>query len=127
MTEQEKYAYTAGFIDGEGHFRYQNHGLHLTVGQTNREVLDTLCLWFDCGKVCVQKQATNGHKTAYEWRLSGDNAYFVYQKIRKYLVVKRLQADKAVGFWLQGPIVSKRIRLNKEMRNFVASLSTFIS
>lgn len=98
-------AWSAGFIDGEGHFRCQRNGradrqsqqwaMHLAVGQVDPAPLYRLQSLF--GGYVYGPTANRSHKPNYTWRLNGyERVQACVAAIWPYLSVKQPQAATAL-------------------------------
>lgn len=96
-------AYLAGFFDGEGCVQIvKPHGtslfvLSILVTNTDRNVL-TLFQGEWGGSVVGPRKRKPGHKDIYVWRVDAKKAEKALLDLRKFLVVKRRQADVAILF-----------------------------
>lgn len=98
-------AWAAGFIDGEGYIGvdrcgqntngYISYTVSLKVAQVVRAPLDKLQKLFG-GK--IREMANTGGNTIYHWRLFGDKALPVLQRLLPYLIVKHKAAVLAIEF-----------------------------
>ena len=107
MTEEEKLAYLAGIIDGEGSIMItrsnENYGLKIAVANTKKELLDWLKNEFG-GAVFPMKDSRveeRGWKQSYAWNLHGKRAYKLLGKLHDNLIIKREQQKIAVEFYSQ--------------------------
>ncbi|PYS90446.1 MAG: hypothetical protein DMF62_04605 [Acidobacteria bacterium] len=97
MPSETDYAWLAGFIDGEGCFRWAKGGrgvgsIRLTVGQKHREVLDKIARIAECGH--VNGPYISGNK--YMWSISAAQLRNLMPKIWPYLgIVKKRQYNNA--------------------------------
>jgi hypothetical protein len=98
MNEQELSAYTAGFVDGEGHignyitYRCKKSDkvcrqLKIETIQKNPEVLFWLKKSWDMGFI------TKGAFGCKRWIVTGKEASIILKKIYPYLIVKKEQVD----------------------------------
>lgn len=141
MTQQSKFAYLAGFVDGEGSFsitkglsgrkrdgsKYVTFKLSLSVCNTNRDVMTWIAKTFG-GKVLTGSNANRNpkYKTRYSWTLSSfKDIERVTISILPYLIVKRQQAiltlefcrtaNPKIGEWLSPEVQQKRDEIRREM------------
>lgn len=105
-------AWLAGFIDGEGYIGmtkqikrestkqapgYYYHP-HLIVTGTDKEAILYLHRLTGCGRIVTQPQS-QGHKTAYQWKLTKYNDLLdIFMQIKKYLKIKQKQCDLVIHF-----------------------------
>lgn len=102
-----KYAYAAGFVDGEGclkmskrnprNGRAVNYGILVSVVQKDARPLDWLVGNFG-GMIYLKNKKLDSSDWIYEWRVSEQRAYEFLKKISPFLKVKREQADLLVRF-----------------------------
>ncbi len=125
MNLQSKFAYLAGFIDGEGSFsitktyskqikpyskkvkkedkvsvKYVCYKLDVSVTNTNKEVMDWIAFTFG-GKVYSGGNTNRNpkYKPRHTWHVSNREACKVLiTSILPYLIVKKEQAKTALGF-----------------------------
>jgi hypothetical protein len=103
-------AYVAGFFDGEGTIRIQNHkynnsySLHCGIWQVDRTPLDYIALYFG-GTVRMRKKQGNANDQ-WVWQSTSRNALQFLQAIEPFLVVKKAQA--LVGIQFQQRIIKRR-------------------
>jgi len=100
ITIQEKLAYLAGIIDGEGHIGvyktyYKNktdrYRTRVCVSTTSNFLIEWLLKEFG-GFVKKKKMYSNKHKQGFTWQLSDKDADHVLEMVLPYLVIKRSQA-----------------------------------
>lgn len=113
-----KYAYAAGFVDGEGclkmskrnprNGRAVNYGLLVSVVQKDARPLDWLVGNFG-GQIYLKNKKLDSSDWIYEWRVSEQRAYEFLKKIAPFLKVKREQADLLIRF--------QERRINARKRN----------
>jgi len=83
--------YLAGFIDGEGCFRYSGCA-RASVTNSYPWVLEILQSLFG-GTIRKKKRYSEKHKQVYEWEISGANAENYAYTVEPYLREKRRQAQ----------------------------------
>lgn len=84
-------AYFAGYLDGEGCFRYRTSP-NVQVTSIFPVVLDLFREEFG-GSVRLVKPAKDGIKSAYSWEIYGNAAVKCCEAVLPYLMEKRLQAE----------------------------------
>ncbi len=101
--------YAAGIIDGEGtigiyvHSTASKKGARhpsvetvVSVTMTDKRPIKALHKKFGGGSLYLQSNPNKNHRDAYRWSLEGPRALALLLRIRRYLLVKRKQADLAV-------------------------------
>ena len=104
MTKKEKLIYTAGMIDGDGHFckpfitngrgekkRYPR----IVVVQKDRAVIDWLKENFG-GNIHEHKRHGFGLTDIWRWTLTGKKVTEMAQEMLPYLIVKREQVKRVL-------------------------------
>ncbi len=94
-------AWVAGIIDGEGHIRTdvggQQRALHLSVANTNKEMLEQLRDLFQTGQIYEKKKAEN-YKQGYEWVVTKiQHIQEILIRVLPYLTIKRQAAQEALS------------------------------
>ena len=100
MKDNEKIAYLAGLIDGEGHFyrplskngrgdRY--YQFRIVISQSTRTVLEWAKIHFGG---CVTTLKTKDGYTSYQWVLCGKGAEALAREMSPFLIVKKDQLQK---------------------------------
>jgi hypothetical protein len=101
LDELEK-AYLAGIVDGEGtvtlmrHRKNQTPTPNVSVANNNRELLE----WIKSkaqGMILSKKKRKPHHNDSYTWCVRQDRAIRFLESIRKYLIIKKPQADLIIG------------------------------
>jgi hypothetical protein len=102
------FAWAAGFIDGEGCFRYDTTP-RLTVSNTHLPTLRWLKRLFGVGSV----SASGNHRgrPQFRWLVSGENAIEVIEELVPYLREKKPQAQLVLDIREREP--SDRAELKK--------------
>lgn len=103
MTRQERYAYIAGIIDGDGCisiYRNTDNGwtLRICVDMQSKKVIDFLIGSF--GGHCNMIAKPGVKYGIYYWYICGSKAYDMLKHIKLYLVEKKAQASLAMKFFL---------------------------
>lgn len=125
-------AYFAGLIDGEGHLgikrdgtgvKARNHSpVHqerLSVGSTNRAVLELLMSFFGCGRIYYRRTA-NGRQEWWVWDVMCRQAVSVIRQLYPYLRIKKPEADLILR--LSDSRMTSRIQLTSEQIAYRDSL-----
>ena len=108
MTTQEKLAYLAGIIDGEGNIginlskkgKWQNcdnYKIRLTISGTDMRLMNWLVENFG-GWICKKPIYKKEHKQSYNWSLMCSQAGDVLEMVLPYLIIKRQQAMIMVSY-----------------------------
>lgn len=111
-------AYTAGFLDAEGCFKYikggKNSGgcIGISVTNTYRPALERLANAFG-GNIRLLLESTEVTKRTYSWEICSKKAADVCLQILPYLKEKRPQAQLLLDF--QATVGNSR-RLSKEVK-----------
>lgn len=99
-----KWAYLAGIVDGEGCFcigktnSHKNHTLAITVTNTNIQLIIWLKDNFG-GHITVYKTKNEKYKTSYKWQFTkASKVKCILEKILPHLIVKKEQAMIALEF-----------------------------
>ena len=109
MNEEEKIAFTAGFVDADGHFHVvkETKKLYLKTGTTSHVVYyyprivvtqkdPAICYWLKekfGGYVGLCKDKKKGTES-YQWSLKGRDAVDLAKKLQPYLITKKEQVKK---------------------------------
>ena len=104
MTKDIELAWAAGFIDGEGTFRFQRNGrsIHghfcMTAAQVDRRPLDRLQQAIGAGKVYgPYGPYQHNHQPHYQFNHTGPDAAEAFLLLRPYLgPIKQRQGDEAI-------------------------------
>jgi len=89
-------AFTAGFYEGEGHFKVSNDNAEVIIGQNDPEKLNWLCARYG-GKVLGPYAGSIGNET-YQWRLTRERAIGFMLTIFTFLSKsRRIQFTNAVN------------------------------
>lgn len=98
--------WTAGIIDGEGciciwrrHKKYPNmYRVSMRVGNTNPLMLEKLKeLWGGYVGINEVRSPIAKSKQIYRWEVNGSDCLVVLESLKTYLVVKKEQAENAIG------------------------------
>ena len=84
-------AYFAGYLDGEGCFRYRTSP-NVQITSIFPVVLESFKKFFG-GSVRLVKPYKDGIKSAYSWEVYGEGAIKCCEAVLPYLMEKRLQAE----------------------------------
>lgn len=98
-------AYLAGFFDGEGTLfiehlslkRSNSYRLRVSVGQTNRWILERYRMAFG-GSVRLNRVEHGNHKPLWQWQVSCKAAGEFLKAIYPYLILKQSEAKVALEF-----------------------------
>jgi deoxycytidine triphosphate deaminase len=95
-------AWVAGIIDGEGHIRMdtggQNRGLHLSVANTDRSMLELLQELFQAGQIYEKMKKKPSNKQGYEWVVTKtQHIQEILIRVLPYLTIKRRAAQEALS------------------------------
>jgi hypothetical protein len=97
MEETDK-AYIAGYMDGEGCFRWNNCSAEVSVKSCNPYPMKRIAEFFG-GNIKKQKQKTKRGKTVYQLRYYGDTSINFLNIIKEYLIEKRDQAETMIQLY----------------------------
>jgi len=129
LTETQK-AYIAGFIDGEGTISISktgyvstsgenNYTTLLRVGNTNKEVLETIRNWTGLGyvKIFSTKWSTErkNNKPLWKWQMAANQMRELLPVILPYLLIKKRVAKLALELLGDKPRVRGR-HVSQELR-----------
>jgi deoxycytidine triphosphate deaminase len=95
--------YIAAMIDGEGHIgkhnaQRQHHTWHITIGNTNRELMEYVQEMLGVGQIYTQEPSNPKHNTAYIYKITRmADVQHVLGQVYPYLIVKREAALKALN------------------------------
>jgi len=91
-------AYLAGLIDGEGSFVIAKGYPVLSLGSTDKPVIDWLCQKLGGSFTAYPNGGGLGTKPFYRWRLSKSRAVALLAlRARPYWIIKRTQAEAAIA------------------------------
>ena len=118
--------YIAGFWDGEGTINIHRqkiknsdkmqHFLYVKVSNTNKEILEKIKKFFGRGIITSNGIPVKGHRKAWQYQASCNNAYKVIEILYPYLIVKKEQAELAMQFQERMNIKKKRcMRYSKDI------------
>lgn len=124
LTDREKLAWAAGFVDGEGSVVITDNSVTLTVGQVHRDPLLILQSMFR-GQVRLQQRSKLGVRDLWVWKVSTRDAANALRQLFPFMVVKKNQALLALEF--QGRMLKKGQRLSDEERHARSLLKTRMS
>ena len=99
MSESER-GWFSGIFDGEGsiiEIKPPKKGWRITVGNTNKELLDKITEVVGIGNVSTNPNPKNPkHAQSWCWQINGANAYLILKQILPWLIVKREKAKKVL-------------------------------
>lgn len=91
--------YIAGFIDGEGTIFIKNNRFRINVTQTNKEVLQAIKNFANCGNVAEITKRKAHWKDCWVYYISNKKDIFEFlTKICPYLIVKKDDAQYAIDY-----------------------------
>ncbi len=104
VTENERLAYLAGLIDGEGcinisRYPHGHHNIRLTITGTDTRLIDWLLENFEGRFSYALRKEYPDQKTMLQWTLSGESVAKIIQSTFRYLVIKREQANLILDYW----------------------------
>lgn len=109
-TMNEKAAYTAGIIDGEGsiqirknHYKTaagikESYCLRVRVVNTDKVLIDWLVRVYGGNTYEDCRKASKNEKHLFDWNMHSNAAYSFLQQVYPFLVIKRKQAQVAFDF-----------------------------
>lgn len=97
MQETEK-AYIAGYMDGEGCFRWHSGTPEVGVKSCNPYPMKFIISLFG-GEIKKESRKTKRGKTVYQLRYYGEKAVTFVKLIDKYLIEKKDQAETMVQLY----------------------------
>ena len=110
-------AYAAGYLDGEGSFRFNNGSANVRIGNTYLDTLE----WFQekfGGSVRQKKRVKSHWRQAYVWGLNGSKACKMITQVYPYLQEKRPQAILLLEVYAYPP----RSEMRKTLIERIAAL-----
>lgn len=105
LKDDSFWKWLAGFIDGDGSIDikkqkkgedYYVYDVLLNACNTHYETLEYISKNIGKGKIQKMKVRSRKHKPVYDWRISGEEARTIIEKIYPYLVTKRKAAELAI-------------------------------
>jgi hypothetical protein len=104
MTHNEKLAYIAGLVDGEGYIGIKKDSVkgrgvspvyygRLSIAGTNKEMIDLIANFFNCGKIYLHKHSKLSKQSYWSWEVSNLMAENVIIQLYPYLLIKSPEAD----------------------------------
>jgi len=108
LSDEEKHAYAAGIVDGEGTIaiirqtdnRYNcrtNYNIRISVGSTDECLIQWLQIQFG-GNIRHRKAKKENHKPLSEWYITGEPVGNIIEKLYPYLLIKLAQARVVLSF-----------------------------
>lgn len=85
-------AYLAGYLDGEGCFRWHS-GPQIEIENTFPHTLIEVRKTFGGGVRKVRRTQASNHRTAWKWYVRGDNAVDTLEMVMPFLIEKKRQAE----------------------------------
>lgn len=104
LNNELNWAYLAGFVDADGCIsltrnKKNNSALSLSISNTNKEVLDWICILTKMGVVkkvhySPSQQCWERHRCRVQWvwKVKNNGMRYILPKIIPYLIVKKRQA-----------------------------------
>jgi len=98
LEEVEK-AYVAGIVDGEGtvtlmrHHKNETPAPRVSVANNNLKLLKWLKTKVGVGVIVSKRKNKPYHNSSYAWYIQQDRVLRFLNEIRKFLIVKKPQAD----------------------------------
>lgn len=92
--------YVAGLIDGEGWVGVTRHGLRLEIEMCDDGALVGLREMFPRTRIYRRPARTKQSRPTFRWAASGEEAASVLSYCMDHLVVKRVVAESAMGWFL---------------------------
>lgn len=115
--------YIAGFIDGEGTISARNNRFRITITQTNKEVLEAIRSFTQCGNVVEITKRKAHWKDSWVYFISKrENIHKFLIKIFPYLIVKKAEAGYAISKLKMELIKMKQKEEESEERKHLAKL-----
>jgi len=94
-------AWFAGFWEGEGWIRIDRRILILAIGQTNKEVIESIKDHFNIGHVTTEIRPKN-RKTMYKWTITnGMNVIKLVKRMEPYMQFRKEHCKKKIAEWLE--------------------------
>ena len=107
-------AYAAGFLDGEGCFRFSNGTAHVRIENTYPKTLEWFAELFG-GNVRARKRTSTKWRQAYIWEVFGSNACRLIALVYPYLQEKQEQAIILLEVYRYPPRSAMREALMNEL------------
>lgn len=85
--------YLAGLVDADGYIYSKRPSPTLGVTNTNKDLIDALKRTFG-GHAVKSPGRKPGYRTYWYWRVCGDKARKLTNRIYPYLIVKQAQAER---------------------------------
>jgi len=105
-------AWSAGFIEGDGHIGRNKTTSDIEVTQKNICVLLKLQFLWGGSLGKIHKQGFTRNRTYFKWRVSGPSARRMALSMRRYLSpVKQLQVDFCLGKVTRAKYLRKREKI----------------
>jgi len=105
MTEEEKLAYLAGIIDGEGSIMiYCSRGMYsliVNIYNSNKDLM----IWLEsefggsCGETHRKRNKEEKWLPEYRWSIMGKNAYNLLMRLDNKMIIKTEQKNLGIKFY----------------------------
>ena len=100
LSDEEKYAYLAGLIDGEGCItigaKYKDS--RVNIANTNLECLLTMQQWFQLGNIVMGKKRPSNCKKIFALNYGATAMRFLLPKIIPFMIIKKEKAEMALKY-----------------------------
>jgi len=104
MVDNNRLAYIAGLVDGEGYIgikkdQVKGRGVNpvfyerISVASNNKDIIDFISDFFAVGKIYLHKHSKLSKKCYWSWEASNLKAVEVIKKIYRFLRIKKPEAD----------------------------------
>ena len=111
------YAYAAGYLDGEGCFKFHNGTPVVTITSTYIHTLIWMREMFG-GRIRAKPKSDNPkRRQAHYWEITGDNARSCVRKVLPHLQEKTSQAKILLEISKYPPRSYRRLQLAQELRD----------
>lgn len=117
MMSQNKWAYFAGIIDGEGSFGVYSAGTRLSVTNTHLPLLEWIKEFTQVGRIWQVKSNHLTKRPCYQWDCAARAIRVILPNIIPHMIVKRKKAELFLEY-LSGinPNSATKITVEEEQR-----------
>ena len=112
-----EYAYAAGYLDGEGCFKFHHGTPVVSITSTYVHTLLWFKKMFGGSTRAKKKQDNPNFRQAHYWEISGDNARSCIKNVLPYLQEKTTQAKILLEISSYPPRSHRRTQLEQELRD----------